>query len=152
MELSCLTLDNKSKTMKRFKLKNNLTLLALVFFVVFPFQNAAASPDDGNEGEAGEEIVVNPEIIHDQGGHGRDLITVPIEAFLLRDLSVVHVSQNSSIEIFVIRLTHLPTNSVILIDMGTTIDCYVPVLFGQGSYHLEFLSEFGTNFNGYFYM
>ncbi|MBQ3742480.1 MAG: hypothetical protein II858_01340 [Bacteroidales bacterium] len=137
-------------------LKTPLLMLAFAASFLFLFTPATATTTSDGEEEDGEEIVVNYQEIHDQGGHNRIPAFIPISATLLKTQSLVHIELLYSIENLSIKLTNLSTGQNTIFAIGNNLDGYFPITLGEGFYHLEFLVEnevryFGNfNYNSYF--
>ena len=137
--------------MRTILFKKHFLLLALAATLIFSLTPAIASQAHDGEDEDGEEIVVLPDI--QQGGcHTRMPALIPIQATLLRALSLIHIELLFPIDNLSVKLTNLSTEQSAVYPAGSTLDIYLPVPFGEGPYKIEFLIENDSVFSGFFYL
>lgn len=140
--------------MKTTITKRSFLRLAFVVITLFTTSQASAVTfADNNEDENGEEIIINPEVIHDGGGLFRSPEVIPIIATFYKNLSIIHIEMiemDYSITSLSIRLTNLSTGQASVYTISSPSSCTIPVLFGMGYYYLEVRTDIGNTYSGVF--
>lgn len=140
--------------MEKLTVKTHMLMLAIATSLLFLFSSSAlmamGSASIESDDEDGEEIIIiNSDVIHD-GGNSRTSSFVPVEASFFHTQGIVRLDFSWPIDGLMVRLTNMTTGAFSSFDVSSGGIIYIPVLLGEGLYHLEFYIETETLYHGYF--
>lgn len=124
-----------------------VTIVSL--FCAISLAAMSSNKDDGEE-EEGEEIIINPDIIHDNGGKARAPMFIPFEAFYFYSQNQIQLNILYPVDNLTVRLNNLYTGQSSSYNAPSIGIIYLPIAHGIGLYSIEFYINNTLQYSGYF--